>query len=237
MGEQQRERRGLQDGNDRIATIARWLRDVPDAEVIKELVLECWPGDEEPEQSRRWPKESVSRELAPDINDLITDYAADCGTTINARLKWVRADSGATWLSKKFRATCPRNLQEAVVPLDASNVSQLAQNQRHTEALAQTLIEVVNRSDARFLDMVDKTDARTERMFGYFDRMLERLDKRAQDAEQVADTAGEQIARAEELAEEAIERAEGAIEQAEAAGEDDKVARVIDIAFKKLSEG
>lgn len=232
-----RERRGLQDGSDRTASLARWLRDVPETDNVQELVLEAWVGDEPPEQMRRWPKARVTRDLAPEINDLIEDFAADNGTTAHARLTWIRADNGLPWLSRGFRARCPREHQEVIQPLDGSSVSALSQQQRHTEAAYQQLQNVVNNSQEFCLALLERSEARTERVLSYFDRVLDRLDQRAQVAEQVADSAAEQIAEAAAAAEEATRLAEEAVANAESAQEDDKFAKVLDLGSKLIGAG
>lgn len=228
----ERARRGLQDGGDRLATIARWLAVVPDGLDVNELVLEAWAGDEPPEMIRRWRKEKVSRELSHEINDLIGDHALDNGSTISARLSWL--DTGGTSkLSKKFRALCPKEFQEHIFPLDGSQVSQLSANQRHTEAMAQKMIEATQ----KVFEISDRSDMRSEKLFDFIDRIMARLEQRAVAAEEIADSAAEEINNAEALAESATKAAEEAVQRAEEAGDDDKMAKVFDIAFKRLTEG
>jgi hypothetical protein len=220
-----RERRGLQDGNDRTATIARWLLASPESESVVELVLTAWTGDDEPAVLARWVRSAVNRELAPTISELIQDYADDNGTTCTAQLTWT-TQSGGPWTAKRFRGRCSQAAVEVVRPLDGSSSAVLAQMQRHNEILLQKMCE-----------LVDRTDSRWERIFERTDKQLERAERRAETAEDAVLELEQSASEAVELAEQAATEAEAAVAAAEAAGADDKVAKVVEIAVKQLGGG
>jgi hypothetical protein len=220
-----RDKRGLQDGNDREATIARWLKNEVLSERVTELVLTARCGDEAENIIARWPRERVHRDLAPEINALVQDFANDNGTTCNAHLTWMTAE-GQPWTSKGFRARCSAGTEETVRPLDASNVSLIQQLQRHLEA-----------SNRLLVDFVDRSDARWERMFERIDKQAVLAEERAQAALEQAEQLEEAAQNAIALAEEATEQAEQAKAAAEAAADDDKLAKVLDIAGRQLMAG
>ena len=217
-----RERRGLRDGADRVARIARWLAGKPSDPSVTELVLSLEEGD----VLGRWPADRVVMSMAPEINALILDAANDAGTTVGAKLTWVR-DNDTPYLSKGFRAKCDDEDRENVRPLDGTMTSFLSQSQRHTEALASQVAQFCANSEAR----VERFLAIQERML---DKVLDQLDvseKRRLLAEQ-----SEQEALA--LANDAAEAGELAAAEAEAAKDGkDPMGQVIEIAAKQLLSG
>jgi len=217
-----RERRGLRDGSDRVARIARWLAAKPLNADVTELTLTLEDGD----VLGRWPVDRVVPSMAPDINALILDAANDAGTTIGARLAWVRADD-SPYLSKGFRAKCDDEDRENVRPLDGTMTSFLSQSQRHTEALASQVAQFCANSEQR----VERFLAIQERML---DKVLDQLD--VADKRRLAAETREQEAL--ELAHEAAEAGEAAAAEAEAAKEGkDPMGQVIEIATKQLLSG
>lgn len=220
-----RTRRGPQDGNDRVARIARWLQLNGHPEGATELTLECGASADERELVARWPKDSVSRELAYAINDLIQDQADDAGSTVSAMLAWVRAD-GSAYLSKGFRAVCKAENLEMVRPLDSSVQSQIAQLQRHNEAYAAQLAQITTRQDERW-----------ERVLGIYERTIENLVAQRDGAISEAEAARLERDQAVELAETAAAAAEKANERAAEAAESDHLSQVIDIGVKQLLAG
>jgi hypothetical protein len=218
-----RERRGLRDGSDRIARIARWLSAKPVNADVRELVLSLEDGD----VLGRWPVDTVLPSMAPAINDLILDAANDAGSTIGAKLHWER-ENGTSYLSKGFRAKCDDEDRETVRPLDGSMMSLLSANQRHTEALAQQVAQFCAGSEAR----VERFLAIQERLIEKLCVQLDNSEKRRVQAE-----AGEQEAL--ELATTAMESGEAAVKEAAevVAQKDDVVSKVIDIGIKQLTGG
>lgn len=217
-----RPKRGIRDGSDRAATIARWLDVLVTSERVTELVLECSTADHEPQVMARWDRNEVTPELATAINALIADSANDLGTTVSALLYWGCAD-GTKWRSKAFRAMCDDVLREHARPLDGSSLSIITQLQRSVEAKDRMMIEMFRTSGERH-----KTELEI------LDRMLARLEQRATDAEsreaELEDAA--ELATAE--AERAARVAEQAIATAEERAGDDKVANVINIVARQL---
>ena len=223
--DRERERRGLTDGGDRIATIARWLRQrVPNSEEVKELLLTAWTAEEDPEVLARWPRADVTPDLAPELSALIAEYADDAGTHCRAQLAWV-SDDGTPYASKRFRGLCGTEAVH-VRPLDGTVTSVLTATQRHLEAIMQSTAHERLASDAR-----------VERMMGLFDRQLERAHERITSLEsrnaELADAADE----AAEIAEEASEVAESALSEVETAKTNDRVGTVIELMSKQLMQG
>jgi hypothetical protein len=217
-----RPRRGLRDGGDRIATIARWL-DVPVmSERVTELVLECATSDQDPQVMARWARDEVNPELAPAIASLIQDSANDLGTTVSALLYWGCAD-GTKWRSKAFRALCDDAMKENVRPLDGSSLSIITQLQRSVEAKDRMMIEMFRASGERHKAELE-----------ILDRMLARVEQRATDAETEATELEQAAEQATAAAEHAARVAEQAIEAAEEKAGDDKVANVINIVARQL---
>lgn len=229
-----RERRGVFDGNDRTARIARWLAQNSNLTAdVPELVLQCSPGgDAEPEIVMRWERSIVLPEMAPDINRLIQDYADDRRTTTSALLYWARAD-GSPYLSKGFRATCADTEKENVFPLDGSTQSIIQMLSRHCESSAQQMALMSQRQ----MDNIARGDERMERMLGILERTNERLLEQITSAEDTAAAATQERDKAVELAGEAAEQAERAVKVAEEKGEQDELAKVIEIGFKQLMSG
>jgi hypothetical protein len=219
-----RPRRGPQDGNDRVARIARWLKQTDQPAGAVELTLECGTNDER-EMVSRWRKADVLPELAYAINDLIQDQADDSGSTISAMLTWVRED-GSAYLTKGFRATCKAENLEMVRPLDATNVSIISQLQRHNEALAATVSTIATRQDERW-----------ERVLGLYERTIETLVHQRDAAVSDAQLARDERDQAIELADTAASEAERAAEAAEQAKQGDQLSKVIDIGVKQLLAG
>lgn len=230
----ERERRGLQDGGDRTATIARWLRQKVRSERVTELVLTAWTGDLEPEVLARYPRDEAEANatLGEELSSLIQDYADDAGTSIFAQVAWCTAE-GQSWTSKRFRGRCTREAEEVVHPLDGSMQATLQQQQRHNEATVQQLIQM----SQQLVRDRDSVDDRYARILDSYDRMNERLLSRLEVAESVAEEAAEAVAEATEVAEEAAAVAEEATQAAENAGENDRLAKVIEIAAKQLTGG
>lgn len=220
-----RPRRGPQDGNDRVARIARWLRQTDKPTGAIELTLECGASNDERELVARWKKDEVSPELAYAINDLIQDQADDSGNTISAMLTWVRED-GSSYLSKGFRAVCKAENLEMVRPLDATNISIISQLQRHNEALA-----------AQNAALTARQDDRWERVLGIYERTIETLVHQRDSAVTEAESAKVERDQAIELADTAADEAERARAAAEAAGEKDQLSNVIELGVKQLFSG
>ncbi len=229
-----RERRGFQDGNDRVARIARWLKQNGKLSAnVPELVLECTAGnDEEPEIVARWERGHVLPELAPEINRLIQDQADDRRTTISARLFWARED-GSAYISKGFRAACSDDAREIVRPMDGSLVSVIQMMQRHNEAFASQISTMA----ARAGDIADRHDARFEQVLAIQAKTIASLLEQRDSAEDKAVAARTEAEQAVELAVEAAEQAEKAVKEAEAKGEQDHLAQVIEIGMKQLISG
>jgi hypothetical protein len=221
-----RDRRGLKDGNDRIARIARFLSTPVKNPNVAELVLTLLDG-EDSEVLARWPKDDASTEMAYQIDAMLLDAANDAATTIDARLAWVTTD-GVTWLSKNFRARCTQTEQENVRPLDGTMQSMLQQNQRHTEALAAQLAQITNRSEERF-----------ERSMSIFTGLQEMLLRQVESSERRRLEAEEREQETLELAEQAAGQAEEAAAEVAAAGagKDDPMGKVIEIAARQLMSG
>lgn len=220
-----RTKRGLFDGNDRVARIARWLRNPVKSERVVELVLECAVSDEPPLLLQRWGVREVHTDLAPEIDALIQDYADDKGTTCSASLQW-RLEDGSCWLSKGFRGLCQDTSRENVRALDGSQLSIITQLQRHNEAKDRTIIELFKAAEDR-----------SNRMFDLFDRALERLERRALEAESERDEATEAMAELEQIADRATVTAETAVAAAESAKTDDKIGQVVELVSKQLMAG
>lgn len=220
-----RPRRGPQDGNDRVARIARWLRQTDKPAGAQELTLECGTSNDERELVARWKKDEVSPELAYAINDLIQDQADDSGNTISAMLTWVRED-GSSYLSKGFRAVCKAENLEMVRPLDATNISIISQLQRHNEALA-----------AQNAALTARQDDRWERVLGIYERTIETLVHQRDSAVGEAESAKVERDQAIELADTAASEAERAREAAKQAGEKDQLSNVIELGVKQLLTG
>jgi hypothetical protein len=217
-----RPKRGLRDGSDRTATIARWLDVLITSERVTELVLEIGTADKDPDVMARWDRTEVTPELAPAINALIADSANDLGTTVSALLYWGCAD-GTKWRSKAFRAMCDDTLREHARPLDGSSLSIITQLQRSVEAKDRMMIEMFRASG-------DRHKAELE----ILDRMLARLEQRATNAETEAAELEETAELATAEAERAARVAEQAIAKAEEKAGDDKVANVINIVARQL---
>jgi len=231
----QRERRGLQDGGDRSASIARWLAQAPASEAVTELVLYARAGDDDESVITRFPRARVTRELAPELSALVQDYADDVGGQVSARLQW-QLEDGRPWTAKALRARPMRSQSGRDIPIepfDGSRNTDLQQNQRHTEILLRQLIEREERHD----HWRDRSEERAERMFAQYERTLEMLradvDRARAEAEQVAAEA----ATATQLADEAMGHAEEAVQAAEAAGKDDKFAQVLEMVPRALAAG
>lgn len=220
-----RQRRGPQDGNDRVARIARWLRQNGQPAGAKELTLECGSTNDERELVARWPKADASPELAYAINDLIQDHADDSGSTVSAMLSWVR-DDGTPYLSKGFRAVCKAENLEMVRPLDASTTSIISQLQRYNEGLS-----------AQLLTMTTKQDDRWERVLGLYERTIETLVAQRDTATVVAEEMKVERDEAIELAETAASEAERARDAAADAKATDHLSNVIELGVKQLIAG
>lgn len=220
-----RPRRGPQDGNDRVARIARWLASTSKPHAATELTLECGLSNDEREIVSRWAKADVGPELAYAINDLIQDFADDHGSTTSAMLSWVRED-GSSYLAKGFRAVCKAENLEMVRPLDSSVASQISQLQRHCEAYAAQLALVSSRQDERW-----------ERVLGLYERTIETLVHQRDSAVGEAEAARVERDQAIELADTAAVEAERANERAEEAAEQDQFANVVKIGMKQLLSG
>lgn len=220
-----RQRRGPQDGNDRIARIARWLRQTEKPGGAVELTLECGTSNDERELVSRWKKDAVEPELAYAINDLIQDQADDAGSTISAMLTWVRED-GSSYLSKGFRAVCKAENLEMVRPLDASTTSIISQLQRYNEALSGQLLSLSTRQDDRW-----------ERVLTLYERTIEKLVDQRDTAVVEAENARLERDQAVELAETAAAEAEKAHAVAEEAKDKDELANVVKIGVKQLLSG
>jgi hypothetical protein len=214
-----RERRGIRDGSDRIARIGRWLAAKPVSASVTELVLSLEDGD----VLGRWPVDRVTVHMAMDINALILDAANDAGTTIGAKLTWMR-DGESPYLSKGFRAKCDDEDRENVRPLDGTMTSFLSQSQRHTEALASQVAQFCSNSEAR----VERFLAIQERML---EKVLDQLD--VSERRRLAAEHAEQEAL--DLANQATEAGEQAAMAAEAAkDEKDPMGQIIEITAKQL---
>jgi hypothetical protein len=220
-----RTKRGVFDGNDRVARVARWLRNPVKSERVTELVLECAVSDEAPMLLQRWARDDVHSEIAVEIDALIQDYADDKGTTCSASLQW-RLEDGSVWLSKGFRGLCQDNSRENVRPLDGSQLSIITQLQRHNEAKDRTIIELFRQSEDRW-----------GKMFELMDRALERSERRALMAEEQAEDANEERDQLAAVAERATATAEVAIEQAEQTKTDDKLGQVVELVSRQLMSG
>jgi hypothetical protein len=225
-----RARRGPRDGNDRIARIARFLAEprqtIPDGCT---LVLLCSAPNGDPDVVSGWEPSLVTPDLAHEINALITDYANDMGTTCNATVAWRRADE-SIWRSKPFRAVCDTEDRENVQALDSTVTSQITQLQRHCEANAQLISQMVDRSGA----MGQRNDERFERMLGHYERMIDSLMERLNVAETQRTLALEERDNSLELAAQASDAAEAANERADNAGKGDPLGQVIEIASRQL---
>lgn len=222
-----RERRGVRDGSDRIARIARFLATKVTSKLVTELVLSLLDGDDAGEVLARWDRDDVTTELAYQIDAMILDAANDAATTVNARLAWVTSE-GATYLSKNFRAKCDQSEQEHVRPLDGTMQSMLQQNQRHTEALAAQLAQMCARQDDRF-----------EKTLNIVTGMQELLLQQVARSEMRANEAEEREQATLELADQAASQAEEAAAEADEAkrGKGDTMGQVIEIAAKQLAAG
>lgn len=220
-----RQRRGPQDGNDRVARIARWLATNLDPVGAKELTLECGMSGDERELVARWAKSDVQPELAYKINDLLQDFADDHGSTTSGMLAWVR-DDGSSYLSKGFRAVCKAENLEMIRPLDSTVQSQISQLQRHNEAYAAQLAQISSRQDERW-----------ERVLGLYERTIEALVGQRDHAVADAETARHERDQALELADTAASEAERVAEAAKDATERDQLSKVIDIGVKQLLAG
>lgn len=227
------ERRGLFDGNDRVPTIARWLRQsVPDSASVVELVLTAWTGEEEPEVLARYPRARVTEGLATELSALIDDAANDAGVHIKAQLAWVDAE-GRAYSSKRFRGLCRKDRQLNVQPLDGTSSSQLTQTQRHLEALMDvTMQERVRMDSAR-----DREHERYMRLMELQDKEIERLRARIAELETLIAELQDTTTEAVEAAEEAAQTAEEAIAQAEGNTEADRFGKVIELVTKQLAPG
>lgn len=225
--ERQRPKRGMQDGNDRESSIARWLAIPIGSSDVTELVLTCWPAEEAPSILGRWPREDVRRELATTINVLIEAAAEDQGTTVRAKLAFVTED-GSEWCSKPFRAFCTRREFMRAENLDGTSLALLQQTQRHNEILLQ-----------RFIEKDTKSEDRVERMMAILERQNERLATALERTQDELDQAVETAQETAEVAQEVADEAERAVaEAAEAvANKDDKVALIFDLATKQLQQG
>jgi hypothetical protein len=234
----ERERRGLQDGGDRTATIARWLAQKVRSERVTELVLQGWTGEQDPEVIVRYPRSDAEAHatLADEISGLIQDYADDQGTNISAMLSWVTAE-GQPWTSKRFRGRCSKASEEVVHPLDGTMTAQLQQSQRHAEAAVQQVIQMSQQVTTTLARDREQVDERYSRILDSYERMNERLMQHLEAAEKVAEEAAEAAAEATEVAEEAAAVAEEATAAAESGEKDDRLAKVIEIAAKQLTGG
>jgi len=228
-----RERRGLQDGNDRVATIARWLSQPPQSDRVVELVLLSKAGDDEFSVVARYKRENVTRDLAVELSNLCQDQADDVGGQISARLEW-RTEDGQAYASKALRARVQR--ADGSLPLeawDSSSASIIAQTQRHNEILLRHVVDTTR----LVADSIDRSNERVERLFGYVDRVLEKLSARADAAESdLAQLAAERD-QAVAVAEEAVAQADEAVATAEANMANDKLAKVIEIGQQALLGG
>jgi hypothetical protein len=219
-----REKRGLQDGNDRVASIARWLNTPIGNNEVSALVLSIWRPDENPTIVARWLRKEVTRDLAPEVNAFMLDFAADEGANCRAKLQWLLPD-GAEWCAKTFRISCadkPDHREQ----LDGTPISLIMQLQRHNEAFAQTLVKMVEGVESRYVsvfEMVDKQLARTNAL----------LETAQADRDEATFAAEE----ASEIAQEATETAAKAIEEAEDARKNDKTGQIIEMAVKQLTGG
>lgn len=221
-----RARRGVRDGNDRIARIGRWLATPPVSADVVALVLSVHGNaNDEPEIVGRWERKLVTVELAHHLNALICDAANDRATTISATLAWVRADD-TVYLSKGFRAVCDDSEKEHVRPLDGSMLSMLAQEQRHNEAFASQLALMSARQDERW-----------ERVLGLYERTIETLSARLAATDAALSEARDREERALELAEQATDAAAEADKAAQTASQGDPLGQVIDLAAKQLLAG
>lgn len=226
-----RARRGVRDGNNRIARIARWIGGSSPSESITTLALEV-TASEETEMVAAWPRKDVSEQLAYEINRLIEDAANDRGQTVSALLYWARED-GVRWLSKSFRATPDDDNREVVRPLDGTQLSVIQALQRHNEALAQTNVQLSTRAEEKYL-----------RLMELYDRTLERQSKQIDDLvatvaaiQEERDVARDDAQTAAELANEAAETAEKAVEAAERAKESDTLSTIVETGMKQLMTG
>lgn len=228
-----RERRGLQDGNDRVANIARWLgtpigHDDQDAMM---LVLWVWRHDGEPNVVARWRRKEVTRDLAPEVNAFMTDFAEDEQANCRAKLSWCLTN-GEEWCSKTFRVICSAKPDRSD-QLDGSLSSVMMQLQRHNEAYAQRLVELTDTVERR----QGQADERWERMFGIMDRQLERLALRAETAEQDAEDMANAAEQATEVAEQATRTAEEAMRAAEENKGDDTTNTILKLTAGQLGLG
>jgi hypothetical protein len=224
--ERERERRGLLDGGDRVATIARWLRQrVPSSEDVTELLLTAWTAEEDPEVLARWARADVTCDLAPEISALIAEYADDQGTHCKAQIAWVDADR-TPYASKRFRGICAKGAQEHVRPLDGTISAAFQQTQRHLEAIMEGTARERLASDARM-----------ERMMTLFDRQLERAHERIAQLEGQNVELGEAAEDATAAAEDAADVAEEALNEAENAKKDDRLGTVLELVSKQLMTG
>jgi hypothetical protein len=207
--------KSVRQGNNRHANIARWIgsarfkKDKPDR-----LELLCWCGDDAPDVHAAWDFEDVDERLALQISELIDGYADNAGQHCRAELRFMAGE--VVRLSSKYRGICKdANRLGQTVAYDGSMSSQLQQNQKHLEALAET---IVNQSSIIAKDrtlVLEWSQTMIERSTADAAARIER-------AETERDAALERVAKAEELLERAVEAAEEHAKAAEqAAGKDD----------------
>jgi hypothetical protein len=226
-----RDKRGLYDGADRAATIARWLRNPPQFGNVTELALFTWSADEPPEIAARWPLAQATPSLSAEISELIQDSANDCGATISARLCWLAADE-KPYGAKTFRAR-PAKESEEPTRMDGANSALLAQQQKHNEILVRHNIELTR----IVVEQSTKGDDRFERVLAMYEKQLERLNERADTAEDLAAELQEDASTAVEIAEKATSQAETARQEAEEAAKESQVGKVVDIMIKQITAG
>jgi hypothetical protein len=214
----------LQDGNDREANIARWLN-VPIIEKrVAELVVLVQAPDDEPMVVARWPRNEVTRELAPTIDRLIAEYANDCSANVKARLS-LRFEDGTEWAAKALRAFSGSR-PDRTDTLDGSQLSLIIQQSRHNEAIVQRLIEMTDNSEKRYAGVTALLERQLERTCSLLEKAIE-------EKEELANAAADAV----EVAEEATTTAEAALAEAEEAKKSDQSAKVVDLVVKQLTGG
>jgi hypothetical protein len=216
-------------GNDRHATIARWIDAQywpADAEPA-ELVLYCWIGDDREDVVTRIPFGSVSPELGFKLSEQIDNYATDAGQHCRARLEFLDAKK-ETLTSKNFRGLCRRGGEVmGIASLDGSTVSLITQLQTHLHAVMGKFIgqsEMIEQRGLQHLEVVDRLFERVERTFI---GLHERENQRAEIAE-------EKVRELEELVEKATAAAEENAKAVEAAKDNDRVGQVIELVQAKM---
>lgn len=223
MGEWSRPRRGLRDGNDRTAVVARWLGRGPPPGAA-ELHLEVRdPHTEDWPTLARWKASEVDEPLATEINQLVQDTADDNGADVMCRLRWYDSATGGL-TEKSMRGRPAAEHAQHVRQLDGSMVSMLASNQKHTEALMMRMVQMVGESESRWERMLDRQEAREERLH---DKLLALMEER--------DAVRDERDAAIEAANDAAETAEAANRRAEEAEQSDKFGQVVEIGMKQIA--